>query len=445
MQDIISTHFINIIYNTTTSLLCPPQTPPASRKRKADEEEDNLITIEKPYYDELIKLASVALFEGCYGRTKSETEDWVKNMNKKIADAAAAATGEQPAPSPPPPKKKQSSHPPLTEEQLKRMDIAAIRRDLDYTIPGLFLEIRKLKGDGNQHTRFSSFDYTGKELDDYAGSQLKMMIENDDGEYFSCFKHLKAHVLPMVSGLNLQVAEMRDHIHKYDTSILGAYGKLSRLEKAIASIPKVDINCIAGLKCSLDSVQNQVTRIATQVASLTTSQSEILKDIQQMKEDITAIEQEGKGSFGFRDEDGYKRCRSEICWDTEMKMYTMHTCYLDCIKEMMREYDWWWNENGWFTTHMDTFLQLALNGSITSEEWLNCYREIVNNMEKDKDECAKRKVAIPHKIHQLAKQLSLDALFTSDEERQAGHTMVSCDLTNCHYCDEKKKKTATLS
>ena len=441
MQDIISIHFINIIYNTTTSLLCPPpQTPlPASKKRKRndddnsqddnsqDNDDDDCITISKAYYTEIVKLASVTLFEGCYGKTTSEMKDWIDNMNKKIADAARAS--------------------PLTDEQRKRMDIDAIRRDLDYTIPGLFLEIRKLKGDGNQHHRFSSFDYTGKELDDYAGSQLKLMIENDDGEYFSCFKHLKAHVLPMVSGLNLQVAEMRDHIHKYDTSILGAYGKLSHLEKAIASIPKVDINCIAGLKCSLDSLQNQVTRIATQIASLTTSQTQIQDDVKQMREDITAIELErkGGGSFGYRDEDSYKRCRSEICWDTEMKMYTMHTCYLDCIKEMMREYDWWWNENGWFTTHMDTFLQLALDGSITSEEWLNCYKEIVNNMEKDKDECAKRKVAIPHKIHQLAKQLSLDALFTSDEERQAGHTMVSCDLTDCHYCDEKKKQTATLS
>ena len=197
-------------------------------------------------------MASVALFEACYGRTKSEVEEWVKNMNKKIEDAAAG----KPPPPPPPKKTKESSHPPpLTDEQLKRMDIDAIRRDLEYTIPGLFLEIRKLKGDGNQHNRFSSFDYTGKELDDYAGSQLKLMIENNDGEYFSCFKHLKAHVLPMVSGLNLQVAEMRDHIHTYDKSILGTYGKLSRLEKAIASIRD---------------------------------------DVKQMKEDITAIEQEGK-------------------------------------------------------------------------------------------------------------------------------------------------------
>ena len=307
-------------------------------------------------------------------------------MNKKIADAAAATS-------------------PLTDEQRKRMDIDAIRRDLDYTIPGLFLEIRKLKGDGNQHNRFSSFDYTGRELDDYAGSQLKMMIENDDGEYFSCFKHLKAHVLPMVSGLNLQVAEMQDHIHTYDKSILGAYGKLSRLEKTIASIRD---------------------------------------DVTQMKEDILAIDQERKGgSFGFRDEDGYKRCRSEICCDTEMKIYTMHTCYLDCVKEMMREYHWW--DSDLFNCHMHTFLQLALDGSIGSEEWLNCYKEIVGNMERDRDACAKRKVAIPNKIHHLAKQLSLDALFTTDEERDAGHTMVSCDLTDCHYCDEKKKKTATLS
>ena len=205
----------------------------------------------------------------------------------------------------------------------------------------------------------------------------------------------------------------------------------------------VDIDCIAGLKCNIDSVQNQVTRIATQVASLTTSQSEILKDIQQMKEDIIAIEQERKGSFGFRDEDGYKRCRSEICCDTEMKMYTMHTCYLDCVKEMMRE-SHWWDDGYWFKSHMDTFLKLAIDGSITSEEWLNCYKEIVNNMERDKEACAKCKVAIPRKIHHLAKQLSLDAIFTTDKEREAGHTMVSCDLTDCHYCEEKNKKAAKL-
>ena len=126
-----------------------------------------------------------------------------------------------------------------------------------------------------------------------------------------------------------------------------------------------------------------------------------------------------------------------------MKMYTMHTCYVDCVKEMMREYQWW--NSDWFNCHMDTFLQLALDGSIGSEEWLNCYKEIVNNMERDKDACAKHKVAIPYKIHHLAKQLSLDAIFTTNEEREAGHTMVSCELTDCHYCDEKKKKTATLS
>ena len=207
-------------------------------------------------------------------------------MNKKIADAATAS--------------------PLTDEQRKRMDIDAIRRDLDYTIPGLFLEIRKLRGDGNQHHRFSSFDYTGKELDDYAGSQLKMMIENDDGEYFSCFKHLKAHVLPMVSGLNLQVAEMRDHIHTYDRSIFGTIGKLSRLEKAIALI-QTDI-----------------------------------KDLQQHQRE----EEESDSS--------------------------------------------------------------------SSSEQLVRYRE-------------------------------LDALFTTEEEKAANHTMVLCDLTDCHYCDEKRKKTATLS
>ena len=379
----MSIHFINIIYNTTTSL-CPPQTPPAHRKRKRIDDEE-LVTIENGAYEELISIASIAMYEGCYGKNEDEIRKWIEAFVKKIRDARKGQA-------PPPPR------------WTKEMDIAAIKRDLDYTIPGLFLEIRKLKGDSNQHNRFSSFDYTGKELDDYTGSQLKMMIENDDGEYFSCFKHLKVHVLPMVSGLNLQVAEMRDHIHTYDKSILGTIGKLSRLEKAIASIRD---------------------------------------DVTQMKEDITALEQEGKSSFGYRDECGYKRCRSEICCDTDMKMYTIHTGYLDCVKEMMREYDWW--DCNLFNCHMDTFLQLALDGSIGSDEWLNCYKEIVKNMERDKEACAKRKVAIPHKIHHLAKQLSLDALFTTNEEREAGHTMVSCDLTDCHYCDEKKKKTATLS
>ena len=316
-------HFISIIQDITPSI--PPQTPPAppNRKRRQgndDNSDDDCIMISKAYYDGIIELASVALFEACYGRTKPEMLEWVENMNKKINDAAAAAG----KPPPLPPKKT---------------------------------------------------------------------------------KQLKAEKPPSPK-----------------------------------KTKQVDIDYIAGLKCSLDSVQNQVTRIAAQVASLTTSQTEILQDITYLHAAV-----KGESSFGFRDEDGYKRCRSEICWDTEMKMYTMHTCYLDCVKEMMRE-SCWWDEGGWCKSHMDTFLQLAIDGSISSDEWLNCYKEIVNNLERDKDVCAKRKVAaIPNKIHHLAKQLSLDALFTTNEEREAGHTMVSCDLTDCHYCDEKKKKTATLS
>ena len=185
---------------------------------------------------------------------------------------------------------------------------------------------------------------------------------------------------------------------------------------------------------------------AKQLSRLEKTLVSVQDDVKQMRMDIYDLEQErkGGGSFGFKDRDGYKRCRSEICCDTDMKMYTMHTCYLDCVKEMMREYNWW-REGGWFTSHMDTFLQIAIDGSISSDEWLNCYKAIVSNMEgKDTLACPKRKYAIPNKIHHLAKQLSLDALLTTDEERDAGHTMVSCDLTDCHYCDEKKKKTATL-
>ena len=88
------------------------------------------------------------------------------------------------------------------------------------------------------------------------------MIENDDGDYFSCFNHLKANVMPMVSRRNLQVAEMRDHIHSYDKSILGACGKLSHLEKVIASS---------------------------------------INDVQHMNKEITTM----------KDDDGYKHCHNK--------------------------------------------------------------------------------------------------------------------------------------
>ena len=137
------------------------------------------------------------------------------------------------------------------------------------------------------------------------------------------------YTIPMVSGLNLQVAEMRDHIHTYDKSILGTIGKLSRLDKTIASIQD---------------------------------------DIQQMREDITAAAamkgMTESAGFGYEDDDGYKRCRSEICMNyyTEMKMYNMHTCYMDCVQEMMKGSRWW--KSDMFQCHMNTFLQLALDGTI---------------------------------------------------------------------------------
>ena len=160
-------------------------------KRKEDED---VITIEKAAFNELIDMASLTLYEGCYGKNRTEQWKWVQSLKKRLQDAKA---GKPPSP------KKRTQFPPLTEEQLTGMDIRTIRRDLDYTIPGLFIEIKKIKSDGNQHNRFSSFDYTGKQLDDYAGPQLKLMIENDDGKYFSCFKHLKAHVMPMVWSVDL--------------------------------------------------------------------------------------------------------------------------------------------------------------------------------------------------------------------------------------------------
>ena len=241
-------------------------------------------------------MVSTALFEGFY-ENEYETREWLKALENKVDNEEK----------PPLPKKRKSNMPPIDEDQVTRMDIQAIRRDLDYIIPGLFLEVRKLRGDGNQYNRFSSFDYTGSQLNDYAGSHLKMMIENDDGDYFSCFKHLKAHVMPMASGLNLQVAEMRDHVQDYDRSIFSAHGKLSRLEKLIASIQD---------------------------------------DLQRMKKDINDINMK----------DGYEHCHNE--------------------KE----------------------------------------------------------------IHGMARKLKLDANFTTEEEIEANHTMVLCDLTDCEYCIERTQK-----
>ena len=141
------------------------------------------------------------------------------------------------------------------------------------------------------------------------------MIENDDGDYFSCFKHLTAHVMPMVSGLNLQVAEMRDHIHRYVKSILGSCGKLSRLEKVIASIQD---------------------------------------DMQHMKKEIKEIT--------ATKDDGYDE---------------------------------------------------------------HCHNKTES--------------------HEMTRKGKLDANFTTEEEKEANHTMLLCDLTDCKYCIEKNKKEFLLT
>ena len=103
-----------------------------------------------------------------------------------------------------------------------------IKRDLDYIVPGIFLEVKKLKGEGNQHNRFTSFDY--------AGSQSQVMNDDkiDDGGYFASFKYLQALLMPMVSGLNIEVAKMRDHMKGYGKSILNAHRKLNSQEKKTA-------------------------------------------------------------------------------------------------------------------------------------------------------------------------------------------------------------------
>ena len=132
---------------------------------------------------------------------------------------------------------------------------------------------------------------------------------------------------------------MRDHIHKYDTSIFGAYGKLDHLEKAIASIQN---DYIAGLKCSLDSVKNQVTVIATQVASLATSQTQIKKDIK----DLQQGEEEDK-HYHNNEKESKKMARKRkldanfITEEEEAADHTMVLCDLTdckyCIEKNKKE------------------------------------------------------------------------------------------------------------
>ena len=62
--------------------------------------------------------------------------------------------------------------------------------------------------------------------------------------------------------------------------------------------------CVAGLRCSKENMKNQMTRIATQVASITTSQTQIKKDIKDLQGEIIK-------NFDYEDEDRYEHCHKE--------------------------------------------------------------------------------------------------------------------------------------
>ena len=68
-----------------------------------------------------------------------------------------------------------------------------------------------------------------------------------------------------------------------------------------------------------------------------------------------------------------------------------------------------------------------LVGHLDDKKWLQIY----DILEID---------SIPKEIHEVARKLQLDVNFTTEEEEEANHTMLLCDLKDCKYCIEKNKK-----
>ena len=90
---------------------------PDKRRRK----ENTIINLTKADFDELTGMADIAFFEGCFGKYEDEQREWFKALEEKVEDEPSA------------PKKRESNNR-NDNDQLTRMDIQAIRRDLDYII-----------------------------------------------------------------------------------------------------------------------------------------------------------------------------------------------------------------------------------------------------------------------------------------------------------------------
>ena len=140
-----------------------------------------------------------------------------------------------------------------------------------------------------------------------------------------------------------------------------------------------------------------------------------VKNLKQAVEELQMGHLAKYGSFGYKDEDGYYHCKSEICRNGEKKLYYIHKRHLDCIKDMMSEYHWW--DYG-FEYNMHSFLRLIAHDDADRTEWLQCYNMIVEEMDKDKEACEEQGVTIPTHIHNIAKKLSFAVATDTTEERK---------------------------
>ena len=134
--------------------------------------------------------------------------------------------------------------------------------------------------------------------------------------------------------------------------------------------------------------------------------------------------------FGYKDRDGYNRCRSDIC-SMQRKMETVHECYKDCVREAIEHQSFTifgFSPKYTFELFMQKFERLLTHGEILPEEWMHCYEIIAKFVENDW--YVNRGIEVPEKIQELMRKITFD----DDNE----HSSLFCDLTDCKLCEARK-------
>ena len=92
-----------------------------------------------------------------------------------------------------------------------------------------------------------------------------------------------------------------------------------------------------------------------------------------------------------------------------------------------------------FTHQMQEFLKLVTYNEISHEEWLQCYEIILVTTKKKKDWFEKQELVLPQQIHDIAKELKMDIQLQTDEEKENGHSMLVCNLTDTKFVQREEK------